>query len=431
MKTYLVGGAVRDKLYGNEKENNDQDWVIVGATEADISQLIAEGYTQVGKDFPVFLHPETKEEYALARTERNTGPGYQGFAFDTSSHVTLGEDLARRDFTINAMAMDEDSNVIDPYNGQADLRNRTLRHVSDAFQEDPVRILRAARLTAQYPEFTIAPETMEMMQNMVSEGMVDELQPERMWQELEKSLKGKKPSNFIETLKQCGALEKVMPEIAALEGVDQSEKWHPEGCVYTHNQMVIDRATELTEDPTVRFAAMMHDLGKGITPKELLPKHLNHEKEGIPLVKALCKRMRVPNEYQAPALAATEHHLTCHRALELKAGTMVKLLNNVGAFNNDKGEENLQKFLLACQADAQGRCGADMENYPQAELIQQAYDAVKDISGQQFLDAGKEPGEHIGGMITQERVRLAKEAIEEFKNNPQPVKSKDVDTLCL
>lgn len=425
MKVYLVGGAVRNKSMGHEPK--DHDYVIVGATNEDIQQMLAEGYEQVGKDFPVFLHPETKDEYALARIERSTGEGYKDFTFHTDGHVTLEEDLSRRDFTINAMAMDENGTIIDPYGGQEDIRTRTLRHVSDAFKEDPLRVLRAARFTAQYPQLTVAPETLAMMQDMVTNDMLDHLTPERVWGELEKALKAKEPSKFIETMDACGALEKILPEIHALHNVPQSPEHHPEGDVFIHNQMVLERAAELTDDPVTRFAALMHDVGKGVTPEELLPQHINHEKNGVPLVKNIAKRLRVPTEYKEAALSTTEHHLRCHRAMEMTAGKVVSLLSAVGAYGNSKGEVKLERFLTACQADAQGRGGADLENYPQADLIQTVYAQTRDIQGQQFIDAGKEPGPHIGEMVTQERIRTAKEVIEAFKEQLPTKKPETVE----
>lgn len=424
VQTFLVGGAVRDHLMG--RESNDKDYVVVGATPED---MLAQGFEQVGREFPVFIHPESGEEYALARTERSTGPGYHGFACDFSPEVTLEEDLARRDLTINAMAMDESGVIIDPYGGQDDLRNRNLHHVSNAFSEDPLRILRVARFTAQYPGFDVDPSTMNLMQNMVNNGDIDHLTPERVWKEMEKALKSPKPAAFIETMRQCGGLKKILPEVDNLQGVPQVEKYHPEGCVYTHNQMVLERASEISDDSVVRFAAMMHDVGKGITPEDILPRHIGHEVAGVPLVQDVCRRLRVPNEYRECALNVTEYHLHHHKVLGMKPGKVVGLIQTVGGYHNNCGEERLERFLLACQADAQGRGGADLDRCPQGELLREVYGATKDIGGRQFIDQGHEPGPKIGTLVSQERVRKAAPVVKSFRQQLGTLKEQEEPSL--
>ena len=313
LKLYLVGGAVRDRLLGVDPP--DRDWVVVGSTP---EQMVELGFEPVGKDFPVFIHKPTGEEYALARTERKTARGYQGFQFNTSPEISLEDDLERRDLTINAIAEDSDGNIVDPFNGRADLESGVLRHVSEAFVEDPVRILRVARFAARF-DFTVANETLELMRTMVSNSEVDALVPERVWQEMHKALLTDRPQRFFEVLRDCGALSRVLPEIDDLFGIPQTAKYHPEIDTGIHTMMVIEQATKLSVDPQVRFAALVHDLGKAVTPKEILPSHTGHEKGGLAIIDALCERLRVPKKYRSLALAVAEYHLHMHKMFELKA----------------------------------------------------------------------------------------------------------------
>jgi len=351
MKIYKVGGAVRDKLL--DRKIVDNDYVVVGAS---IDDMLALGYNPVGKDFPVFLHPQSHEEYALARTERKVAKGYHGFEFFTDSNVTLEEDLVRRDLTINAIAEDEQGTLYDPYHGIDDLNNRVLRHVSPSFAEDPLRVLRVARFAARYAAygFTIADETMAMMQCLVDHDEVDALVAERVWQEVEKALSDDNPRVFFQVLRQCGALKRLFPEIEQLFGVPQSKEWHPEIDTGLHTMMVLEQSARLSKTSVVRFAALLHDLGKGITPKKEWPRHIAHESRGVPLVEAVCQRLKVPKNYSALALLVTEFHLNYHRINELKNSTIVDLLSRLDAFRRP---ERFEHFLLACEADARGRTG--------------------------------------------------------------------------
>jgi len=373
MKTYLVGGAVRDELLGYPYK--ERDWVVVGAT---VDEMLAAGFQQVGKDFPVFLHPETKEEYALARTERKTAAGYKGFDVHASPDVTLEEDLVRRDLTINAIAKDENGEIIDPYGGVGDIEDKLLRHVSSAFSEDPVRILRIARFLARYHHlgFSIADETMQLMKDMVDAGEVDALVPERVWQEMKKALSEKTPTAFITTLRDCGALKRILPELDCLFGVPQPEEHHPEVDTGIHTLMVLEQACKLSDETDVRFAALLHDLGKGTTPKQEWPRHIEHEARGAKIVLEVCQRLRIPNEYRDLAERTARFHLHFHRALELKPSTVVKTLEQLDAFRKP---ERFEKFLLASEADARGRPGYENEEYPQGDYLRQAYSAARDI----------------------------------------------------
>jgi tRNA nucleotidyltransferase (CCA-adding enzyme) len=362
VKIYCVGGAVRDRLLGLPVQ--DQDWVVVGSTPED---MVAQGFQPVGKDFPVFLHPETHEEYALARTERKTARGYQGFAVYAAPDVTLEQDLLRRDFTINAIAQDGDGNLIDPHNGIADLRAGVLRHVSAAFNEDPVRILRAARFAARFG-FSIAPETLVLMRDMVNNGEVDALVAERVWQELARGLMGKNPSRFFETLRSCDALAKIIPEVDALFGVPQPEKHHPEIDCGIHTMMVVDDAAQHDYALEVRFAALTHDLGKATTPKDILPRHIGHESRSVELVKKLSQRLRVPSECRDLALLAARYHGDIHRANELRAETIIKLFQSADAWRRP---ERFTQLLQSCSSDARGRTGHEQDDYPQAEYLLQ------------------------------------------------------------
>ena len=404
MEIYLVGGAVRDKLLGLKTKDND--WVVVGAT---VDQLLEKKYRQVGKDFPVFLHPETNEEYALARTERKTAAGYSGFSFHASDNVTLEEDLTRRDLTINAIAQSTDGALIDPFNGQSDITNRILRHVSPAFVEDPVRILRLARFAARFEEFgfTIADETQKLMIKMVNNGEVDALVPERVWQETMRALTGKAPARYFEVLRECGALEKLFPEINCLWGVPQPEKHHPEIDTGIHTMMVLTQAAKLSDDPKVRFAALVHDLGKGTTPKNEWPKHIAHESRGVPIVEALCQRYRIPNDYRELAILVTKYHLHYHRAAELKAKTFLKTLESLDAFRRS---ERFELFLLACEADSRGRTGYENLHFEQPTIYRNALKAALSVNAKEFIDNGLK-GQDIKDAIAQKRITELKKAI--------------------
>ena len=361
-KIYCVGGAVRDRLLGLTVQ--DHDWVVVGSTP---EQMVAQGFQPVGKDFPVFLHPETHEEYALARTERKTARGYQGFAVYAAPDVTLEQDLLRRDFTINAIAEDTDGRLIDPHNGVADLRAGILRHVSAAFGEDPVRILRAARFAARFG-FAIAPETLELMRGMVDNGEVDALVAERVWQELARGLMEKMPSRFFETLRSCGALAKIIPEVDALFGVPQPEKYHPEIDCGIHTLLVVDDAAQHDYTLETRYAALTHDLGKGNTPKDILPRHTGHELRSVELVKQLSERLRASGECRDLALLAARYHGDIHRARELRAETIIKLFQSTDAWRRP---ERFAHLLQACAADARGRIGHAQDAYPQEDYLLQ------------------------------------------------------------
>ncbi len=366
MQVYLVGGAVRDEQLGLPVK--ERDWCVVGATP---EELIDRGYRQVGKDFPVFLHPETGEEYALARTERKTAPGYHGFRFDTSPDVTIEQDLGRRDLTINALARDAEGHIIDPYGGQRDLDRRLLRHVSDAFAEDPVRILRAARFAARFAGlgFRIAPQSRDLMRKMVATGEADALVPDRVWKEAAEALAGPNPRLFFEALRSCGALRVVFPELDALFGVPQPEAWHPEIDAGLHTLMALAEAGKLSPDLEVRFAVLVHDLGKARTPAAELPSHPGHEGRGLPLIRALAERLPVPRACRDLALLVAEYHTHCHRAFELRTDTLLKVLERTDAFRRP---DRFEQFLKACEADARGRMGLESRNYPQADRFRQA-----------------------------------------------------------
>lgn len=407
MEIYLVGGAVRDTLLGVEPR--DRDWVVVGATP---QQMVELGYQAVGKDFPVFLHPETKEEYALARTERKTGPGYHGFEFHTSPEVTLEEDLIRRDLTINAMAQDTEGRIIDPFHGREDLENGRLRHVSNAFIEDPVRILRIARYAARYARwgFRIAHDTHALMKRMVESGEVDALVAERVWQELERTLKEESPARFFEVLRNCGALGRIFPELDALFGVPQPKHHHPEEDSGIHTLMVLEQATRLSPDSRVRFAALVHDLGKGTTPETEWPKHIAHEARGVPLVQALCERLRIPRDYRELAVLVTREHLNYHRAAELRPATLLNLLERLDAFRRP---ERLEQFLLACEADSRGRSGFEEQPVEQPAIFRRAYHAASQISARAVVDSG-----FTGKAVSEELHRLRISAI--MQASPPP-----------
>ncbi len=395
MNTYLVGGAVRDQLLGLPVK--DKDYVVVGSQP---EELVAQGYLPVGKDFPVFLHPETHDEYALARTERKTARGYHGFSFNTAPDVTLEQDLERRDLTINAMAMDTDGQVVDPFGGQQDLKDKVLRHVSDAFAEDPVRVLRVARFMSRLAHlgFTVHPDTLALMQQLVQQGEVAELVAERVWQEIKNSLNQETPSAFFLTLRDCGALKVLLPELDVLFGIPQTKKWHPEVDTGIHAMLAIDQAKNLEND--VAYAVMVHDLGKGITPADILPSHYGHEMAGVPLVKAVSKRLKVPNHYKKLALLVCQWHLHAHTIMELNPKTIEKLFSRLNAYRQPK---LLEKFVQACEADATGRWGDEFQTYPQADQIRHLFKAARNIDKQPLFEQGYE-GEELGRQIRQLRI---------------------------
>ena len=394
MKSYTVGGAVRDALLGLPVV--DRDYVVVGATP---EQMTALGYQPVGQDFPVFLHPQTHEEYALARTERKSGSGYKGFTVYAAPEVTLEEDLHRRDLTINAIAQDTAGNLIDPYRGQADLEARIFRHVSAAFAEDPVRILRVARFAARFSEFSVAPETRELMRQMVDAGEVDALVPERVWQELSRGLMEKQPSRLFEVLRECGALSRLFPEIDCLFGVPQPSQHHPEIDTGVHVMLVVDWAAQQGFSLSVRFAALCHDLGKGTTPPELWPRHHGHEAKSVDLVRTLSERIRVPADCRDLAIAVARDHGNVHRALELRPATVIELLERVDAFRRP---ERFEEFLQACECDFHGRPGWEAKHYPQSEYLRQALRVAQAINASEV--ARKAEPTRIKEMIYQARV---------------------------
>ena len=394
MDIYLVGGAVRDGLLGLPIE--ERDWVVVGATPAD---LLARGFQTVGKDFPVFLHPDTREEYALARTERKTAPGYHGFSVHAAPEVTLEDDLSRRDLTINAMARDAQGRLIDPYHGSRDLEARWLRHVSPAFTEDPVRILRVARFSARYASlgFRVAPETLELMRTMVASGEVDHLVPERVWVETARALGESRPGEFIETLRACGALARIFPEIDRLFGIPQPAAHHPEIDTGVHTLLALAQAVRLEADVATRFAVLVHDLGKGTTPPTEWPRHLGHESRGADLVRALCQRLRVPNLYRELGVVTARFHTHCHRALELRPKTLLKTLQGLDALRKP---QRFAQFLLACEADARGRLGLENRAYPQAALLRRVYEAAAGVQARPLVERG------LTGLALAEALRL-------------------------
>ncbi|MDH5518543.1 MAG: multifunctional CCA addition/repair protein [Gammaproteobacteria bacterium] len=403
MKAYLVGGAVRDKLLNYPA--NDRDWVVVGAT---IAEMEAAGYRLVGSDFPVFLHPKTHEEYALARTERKSAHGYKGFTVSASPEVTLEEDLLRRDLTINAMAEDEDGHIIDPFNGQADLNNRIFRHVSEAFTEDPLRILRVARYMARYNDmgFSIAAETMALMKEIVAQGEIEHLVVERIWQETERAIGEKAPQRYFEVLRECGALKIILPEVDILFGVPQTAHYHPEIDTGIHTMMVLEQAAKLSTDNAVRFAALVHDLGKGTTPENEWPKHIAHEERGVPLVKAVCERLKTPNPFRDLAVAVTRYHLHYHRAAELRDDTLLSTLEKLDAFRRP---ERFEQFLLACEADSRGRTGFEQATFDQPTIFREAFAAAQKINAQPFLQQGLK-GPAIADAIRKARIDCIKQA---------------------
>jgi len=397
MEVYLVGGAVRDRLLG--RPVHERDWVVVGARPED---LVRDGFVSVGREFPVFLHPQTHEEYALARLERKVGPGYRGFTTQFSPDVTLEEDLKRRDLTINAMAESSSGEIIDPYGGRRDLQARLLRHVSAAFVEDPVRILRVARFAARYADlgFRLADETRELMSKMTASGEVDALVPERVWQETERALGEPRPEVYFETLRNCGALRVIFPEIDALFGVPQPAKWHPEIDTGVHVMLALRYSANVGASTAVRYAALTHDLGKALTPKEMLPRHRGHEEAGVALVEGLCERLKVPNGFRELAVLACRHHALVHKALELRPNTVLTLLETTDAFRRP---ERFAELLLACEADARGRTGLEDRPYPQAAYLLKARDAAAAVTLTNEERTGLQ-GRAIGEKIREKRL---------------------------
>jgi tRNA nucleotidyltransferase (CCA-adding enzyme) len=408
MQVYLVGGAVRDEQLGLPVK--ERDWCVVGATPAEMK---AAGYKQVGKDFPVFLHPDTGEEYALARTERKTAAGYHGFEFHTDPGVTIEEDLGRRDLTVNAIAEDGDGNLVDPYGGIADIRNRILRHVSGAFVEDPVRVLRVARFAARFAHlgFVIAPETLALMRQITADGEIDALVPDRVWKETETALLGRDSRVYFETLRECGALAVLFPEIDRLFGVPQPKQWHPEVDTGVHVMMVLDQAAKLSPDLEVRFAALVHDLGKGTTRKHALPSHPAHERRGVKLIRRLAERLPVPNACRDLGILVSEYHTHCHRAFELRAATILRMLEAADAFRRPR---RFEQFLLTCEADARGREGLEDRHYTQVDLLRGAFVAASGIDAAAI--AASHEGKAIGEAIRSERLA----AVEAFRAGFQP-----------
>ena len=406
MQIYLVGGAVRDSLINYPSSEND--WVVVGATP---EQMTALGYKPVGQDFPVFIHPKTGEEYALARTERKSGHGYKGFEFYTSTEVSLEEDLIRRDLTINAMAQDDEGHIIDPFDGQKDLAHKLLRHVSEAFTEDPLRVLRVARFAARYAHlgFTVAPETMALMKSIVAKGEIEFLVAERVWKETSRALTEQSPQVFFEVLKACNALEVLLPEVDALFGVPQRADYHPEIDTGIHTLMALKAATKLTDCEAIRFAVLVHDVGKAITPEDVLPSHSGHEKRGLPLVKAICDRLTVPNKHRQLAMSVTEFHLHCHRALELKPATLLKLFQSIGAI---RSPDKLIDFLTCCEADIKGRAGFEDAAYPSKDYLLAALEAVSQVDISDLVNQGVN-GAEIGKQLNQRQIQN----LTEFKTN--------------
>lgn len=402
MEVYQVGGAVRDDLLGDPV--NDRDWVVVGASE---EAMLALGYRRVGRDFPVFLHPQTHEEYALARTERKSGRGYRGFEVHADGAVTLEQDLERRDLTINAIARDTKGTLIDPFGGRADLDQRLLRHVSPAFAEDPVRILRVARFMARYADrgFTVAEQTLALMGEMVETGEVDHLVAERVWAELVKALAAPRPDAFVSTLRQCGALARILPEVDVLFGVPQPAEYHPEIDTGDHVLATLRAAATEAAPVEVVFACLVHDLGKGLTPRAEWPSHRGHEQAGIEPVGQVCERLRVPRAFRDLALRVCREHLRCHRALEMRPGSVYKLIQAVDGLRQP---EAFDAFLQACRCDLRGRLGREDEAYPQADFLRQARDAAATVPVAELRQRGLD-GSALGRALDQARIKAIKD----------------------
>ena len=396
MQVYLVGGAVRDQLL--QRQVTEKDWVVVGATP---QELLDKGYQQVGKDFPVFLHPDSKEEYALARTERKSGVGYTGFECDSSETVTLEQDLVRRDLTVNAMAMDTNGDIIDPYGGQQDLHDKVLRHVSDAFVEDPLRVLRVARFAARYAPygFSIHADTLELMTEITKRGELTHLSAERVWKETSRSLMEGNPEVYFETLKSCGALAVWFEELDRLWGVPNPVKWHPEIDTGVHTMMVLQKAVAMSDKLEVRFSALVHDLGKAMTPPEKWPSHHGHEKLGLSAIENLCNRLKVPNQCKDLAKLVSEFHSHVHRAFDLKSSTILKVLNHCDAWRKP---ERYEDMLVTCHADALGRKHFEDAPYPQANYMRDVLTAANSVDVQSIISAGH-TGKHIKEVLDQRR----------------------------
>ncbi|WP_282362059.1 multifunctional CCA addition/repair protein [Pseudomonas sp. PS01300] len=409
MQIYKVGGAVRDRLLG--RPVTDIDWVVVGAT---VEQMQALGYRPVGADFPVFLHPHSGEEYALARTERKSGRGYGGFTFHASPEVTLEEDLVRRDLTINAMAEDEQGRITDPYKGQQDLQDRILRHVSPAFAEDPLRVLRVARFAARYAGlgFQVAPETLALMRELSEPGELQALTAERSWKEIARALMEEQPQVFIQVLRDCGALKQLMPELDVLFGVPQPAAHHPEIDTGVHTLSVLEQAARHNQPLTVRWACLLHDLGKGLTPEEEWPRHIAHEHRGLKAIKAVNQRFKVPRDCQELALLVGEYHTHGHRALELKASTLLELLQRFDVYRRP---QRFEEFIAACEMDARGRLGLEERDYPQAAYLRGAADAARAVAVQPLVEKGF-TGQGLGEAIKRERLN----ALKAYKESAKP-----------
>ncbi|QVL18521.1 multifunctional CCA addition/repair protein [Pseudomonas qingdaonensis] len=409
MQIYKVGGAVRDRLLG--RPVTDIDWVVVGAT---VEQMQAQGYRPVGADFPVFLHPHSGEEYALARTERKSGRGYGGFTFHASPEVTLEEDLVRRDLTINAMAEDEQGQITDPYKGQQDLQDRILRHVSPAFAEDPLRVLRVARFAARYAGlgFQVAPETLALMRELSESGELQALTAERSWKEIARALMEEQPQVFIQVLRDCGALKQLMPELDVLFGVPQPAAHHPEIDTGVHTLSVLEQAARHNQPLTVRWACLLHDLGKGLTPEEEWPRHIAHEHRGLKAIKAVNQRFKVPRDCQELALLMGEYHTHGHRALELKASTLLELLQRFDVYRRP---QRFEEFIAACEMDARGRLGLEERDYPQAAYLRGAADAARAVAVQPLVEKGF-TGQGLGEAIKRERLN----ALKAYKESAKP-----------
>ncbi|MGH8248529.1 MAG: multifunctional CCA addition/repair protein [Gammaproteobacteria bacterium] len=401
MKTYRVGGAVRDKLLGRPTQDND--WVVVGATP---EELEAQGYKRVGSGFPVFLHPETGDEYALARTERKSAPGYKGFTIHAAPDVTLEDDLRRRDLTINALAEDVDGNIIDPFGGKSDLERGILRHVSPAFAEDPLRVLRVARFAARF-KFEIAEETLELMRQIAESGELEHLVPERVWTETERALAEPLASRYFDVLRVCGAVGHLFPELETLYGVPQPANYHPEIDTGIHTMMVLEQACALSSDARVRFAALLHDLGKGTTPREDWPSHRGHEERSVVLINSFCDRYRVPTRYRELAVAVALYHPDCHRILEMRPSSILRKLEELDAFRRP---DRFEQFLIACEADARGRKGFEERDYPQAAYFRRAFTAARE-AGSEDLDTGALTGEQVGAAIRIRRLEAISRAL--------------------
>jgi len=401
MRIYKVGGAVRDRLLGISV--TDIDRVVVGATT---EEMLARGYKPVGSDFPVFLDPSNGDEYALARTERKSGRGYGGFVFHASPDVSLEEDLIRRDLTINAMAEDDDGNLTDPYHGQRDLKARVLRHISPAFAEDPLRVLRVALFAARYAGlgFTVAPETLELMRQLSDSGELEALTPERCWKEISRALMEDQPQVFIQVLRDCHALKTLLPEVDALFGVPQPEAHHPEIDTGIHTLSVLEQAALHGQPLTVRWACLLHDLGKGLTPVDKLPRHIAHEQRGLKLIKAVNERFKAPKDCQELALLVGEYHTHGHRALELKASTLLELLQNFDVFRRP---QRFEEFIVACEMDARGRKGLEQRSYPQADYLRAAAQVARGVAVAPLLEKGFK-GPELGEALKRERLKALK-----------------------